>query len=353
MITDIHLQNFRSYTDESFELSPGVNIIVGPNASGKTNLLEAILVSSKGRSYRASDAELVQFNKPSARIAVHTQSNDTRIVFIELVGEHAIKQYKINDHSLKRMVQARTLPVVLFEPNHLDVLDGPPELRRQWLDDLLEQIQPGFGQLRQQYKRAVAQRNALLKSEKTPSPTQLFAWDFRLSELGEKIALGRSHLIDELNEDCQAVYDELSHSKVSLEFQYMPCVRLETYATDLLAKLETSLLHDRQRGFTTYGPHREDMAVIMGGHPIQGTVSRGEARTLMLVMKMLEMKLLKQNRETNPIFLLDDVFSELDGARRQALTEFLQPYQTFITTTDADVVIQHFTQTTNVIPTMH
>src|SRR5579872_3349266 len=137
MVTDIHLQQFRSYADESFEFSPAVNIIVGPNASGKTNLLEAVQVISLGSSYRAGDQEHVRFTQPWARLEAHTDHNDDRVVIIECEELKTEKKFKINDHTFKRLSLQKSLPLVLFEPNHLLLLSGPPETRRQYLDDLL------------------------------------------------------------------------------------------------------------------------------------------------------------------------------------------------------------------------
>jgi DNA replication and repair protein RecF len=118
----------------------------------------------------------------------------------------------------------------------------------------------------------------------------------------------------------------------------------------LLHNLEIGLERDMLRGFTSVGPHREDMLITFNGHPASETASRGEARTLVLALKVIELQLLEQARGLTPLLLLDDVFSELDGARRRALTEYLSNYQTFITTTDADVVIQHFTESCQIIP---
>lgn len=350
MITDIRLKQFRSYSDDSFELEPGVNIIVGPNASGKTNLLEAILIAALGSSYRAKDIELVQFEKPWARLEVHTALNDSRTVKLELEGERLKKQFIINGQSFERLSLQRTLPVVVFEPSDLQMLNGAPELRRQYLDNLLEQIQPGYSSLRRQFKRALAQRNALLKRGRALSEPQLFAWNIRLSELGSQIAEARTKLVEGMNNQVNKLYDQLSRTKSKIVFKYHSNISAGNYATNLLHKLESSEQIDYERGFTTHGPHRDDLHIFLNGHLAQEMASRGEMRTLLLVCKMLETELLKKNREHPPILLLDDVFSELDGSRRQALTSFLQPYQTFITTTDADVVIQHFTESTNVIP---
>ena len=349
MITDIRVQNFRSYNDDSFELSPAVNIIVGSNASGKTNLLEAVLVAASGASYRAKDAELVQFDKPWARIKAHTK-NDSRIVTIKIDETGIKKQFKINDQTYLRLSLQKSLPVVVFEPNNLRMLSGSPELRRQFLDDLLKQIRPGFGVTYRQYKRALAQRNALLKKGYRIAEAQLFAWDVRLSELGARLANARHQLVKQMNSVAEQTYNELAGAKLKVEFVYQAAIDIDNYATDLLGKLEDSARSDCERGFTSHGPHRDDLQIYLDGHLAQESASRGEMRTLLLVCKVIETNLLEQARDVKPILLLDDVFSELDGARRQALTKFLQSYQTFITTTDADVVIQHFTEQANIIP---
>ncbi len=349
MITDIRLQQFRSYTDESFELSPGVNIIVGANASGKTNLLEAILVSCLGSSYRAKDSELIGFEKPWARIDVHTVEG-SRVVKLEPQPSGLVrKSYEIQDQKFVRLSLQKTIPVVLFEPNHLLLMTGGPELRREYIDNLLEQTVPGFSNVRKQYRRALSQRNALLKQG--PSiKMQLFAWNIRLSELGGQVVKHRLQLIEQLNKDIEGLYQSLSHTKTTVSLQYQTNCLVTQYSSDLLHKLEAGTDTDFLRGFTAYGPHRDDLVVLLDGHTMQTSASRGETRTILLALKVLELQLLESIRGVKPILLLDDVFSELDGARRRALTSYLEPYQTFLTTTDADIVLKHFTESCNVIP---
>lgn len=349
MITDIRLQHFRSYNDESFEIDPGVNIIVGPNASGKTNLLEAILMTCLGASYRAKEADLVQFDQPWARIDSRTPTGGRTIKLI--AGTTAItKEFIIDDQPLKRLLLPKTVPIVLFEPNHLQLLTGSPDLRREYLDNLLEQLVPGYATVRRQYKRTLAQRNRLLKQGRNPADSQLFAWNIRLSQLGAEIATQRIQLVEQLNNNIQRLYQDLSHSKARVTITYSSNCSNEQYSSDMLHKLEASIDRDFERGFTTYGPHRDDIVVSLNGHLIQEAASRGETRTMLLALKILEMQLIEQHRSQKPILLLDDVFSELDGARRRALTEILKGYQTFITTTDADVVVEHFLGSCNVIP---
>src|SRR6185436_8094724 len=174
MITDLRLQHFRSYKDAAFELGPGVNIIVGPNASGKTNLLEALLVLGRGNSYRAKDAELVMFKKEWARLDADLPDSK-RVVKLQPTPDGKVaKTFEIDGQSVSRLTTARSLPIVLFEPNHLLLLNSSPELRRTFLDDLLEQTVPGFGATRRHYKRVLAQRNTLLKRNPRDLHEQLF-----------------------------------------------------------------------------------------------------------------------------------------------------------------------------------
>lgn len=350
MITDIRLQQFRSYQDASFEIDPGVNIIVGPNASGKTNLLEAVLVACLGSSYRAREADLVQFEQPWARIDARTPIGTRTVKLISEPSGVIKKEFVINDQQLKRLLLPKTVPVVVFEPNHLQLLSGSPDMRREYLDNLLEQLIAGYATLRRQYKRALAQRNRLLKQGRENAGSQLFAWNIRLSQLGADIAAARINLVEQLNKDVQKLYRELSHSKAKVEIAYSSNCKLDQYSSDMLHKLEASTEQDFMRGFTAYGPHRDDMVVTLNGHLLQESASRGETRTMLLALKILELQLIETNRDQKPVLLLDDVFSELDGARRRALTEVLKGYQTFITTTDADVVVEHFLGSCNVIP---
>lgn len=344
--TDIRLQNFRSYTDDSIELSPGVNIIVGPNASGKTNLLEAIMVLSLGKSYRVKDSDLIQFDAPWSRLDGHSTSG---IRTIKLINEldKLKKELIVDEQVIKKITLNKQIKVVLFEPNHLQLLIGSPDLRREYLDDLLEQFNVGYDILRKHYKRALQQRNFVLKNG--GGADRLFVWNLRLSDLGGQIALLRQGLIDRINNEISNIYKSMGgHGKV--EVIYESSCAGDNYSTKLLHKLEASQQIDERRGFTGHGPHRDDMVIKLGGHPAGVTASRGEMRTILLALKVIELKLLEEDSGTKPILLMDDVFSELDGSRRKALTESIKGYQTFITTTDADVVINHFTNC-HIIPT--
>ncbi len=346
MIDTIRLQNFRSYSDASFEFENGVNIIVGPNASGKTNLLEAILVAARGKSYRVSDAELLRHDADWARIDTIV-SNTSRVVKITRSGDHIDKSYEINDTNLKRLTHTRTLPIVLFEPNHLLLLTQSPDLRRNYIDDVLEQLHPEFAQVRRDYKRTLSQRNRLLKQQAPIS--DFFVWNVRLSELGGQIARQRHHFAEDNTIALHELYATLVEGTHSVALQYKTLLPVDDYSNVMLHTLEQTITRDQERGFTTTGPHRDDLIMSIDGHQLAHTASRGETRTMLLALKLLEVKALERVRGDKPMLLLDDVFSELDGARRRKLTDYLTSYQTFITTTDADIVVQHFLGNCHVI----
>lgn len=356
MISDIRLQHFRSYSDEVFEFTPAVNILVGANGSGKTNLLEAILVLARGSSYRAKDSELIQYDQPWARLDGRLETAEGVLRTLKIVEDgiagsgKTTKTYDIEGRTYRRLLPSKTLPVVIFEPNHLVMLTGAPELRRSYLDDLLEQIDPSYGQIRREYRRVLTQRNTLLKRQGLAAAGQIFPWNVRLSELGGSLTQGRLSLLQQLSASASQLYSSLAHSDTEVELRYETKLPTENYATALLRALESHFELDVARGFTGTGPHREDFSVWIGGRLAQSTASRGETRTAVLMLKVMELRLIEQVRGIRPLLLLDDVFSELDGARRQALTGYLQTYQTFITTTDADVVIEHFMDRCAIIP---
>lgn len=349
IFTDLRLQNYRSYTDASFELGEGVNIVVGPNAAGKTNLLEAIMVSAVGKSYRAKDMNLVHRNSDWARIDVHTKDNILRTTKFQTEPTGRIqKTFEIDEKIYKRFPSTQKQPIVLFEPNDLRLIEDEPSLRRSYLDNLLEQYVAGYEQHRVHYKRVLAQRNALLK-QGARAGSQLFAWNLRLVDLGEQIVKQRLALIAVINESISTTYSLIAKNDKKIKLRYESSINTENYSTNFLKKLESSVELDMVRGFTGSGPHRDDIVIYFGDQPAMESASRGEVRTLLLSLKIIELQILEKQRGVRPTLLLDDVFSELDGARRRELTNFLSEYQTIITTTDADLIVKNFSQQSNIL----
>lgn len=346
MITNLRLQNFRSYKDSSFEFSDSVNIIVGPNATGKTNLLEAILVLAKGRSYRDNLPGLVRLGRSWARLDGSFGSS-ARTLKITDDGH----SFTVDNQNYGRLPPSKQLPIVLFEPNHLQLLSGEPSRRRDWIDDLLGSIDPVYKKSIASYRRTLAQRNSLLKQSKQTIRQQIFAWDIRLSELGGVIALARQQVVDKINKQITKPYNHIAGRRHSLGMKYEAQFAPATYSSKMLARLGATLNTDILRGFTGHGPHREDLRFFLNGQPIASVGSRGEIRSLLIALKVIEKNLIEANYRAKPIMLLDDVFSELDNIRRHGLVDYLDGYQTVITTTDADTTIEHFGSNYKLIPT--
>ena len=232
--------------------------------------------------------------------------------------------------------------MLLFEPEVLQHLPPPPEKRRIFVDAILGQVDAEFGRAAREYARVLAQRNRLLKNGRVQAQGSIFAWNIRLSELGGQIVAKRLGLLVQLNKGLGASYSQLASKKHGVLLAYQSVLPQDQYASQMLKNLELLLESDLQRGFTTVGPHRDDIEITINKTPIYHHASRGETRTTLLALKIQETKLLEKARGQKPILMLDDVFSELDGARRTALTQFIKDYQSFITTTDADIATKNF-----------
>lgn len=356
MIDSIRLQRFRSYLDDSFEFDSGVNIVIGPNASGKTNLLEAILVLAAGRSFRAKDIELIKISKnlPTdrpgwARLDGYFGAQ-ARVFKFVTENDKVNKTFSIDDKEYKRLNLEKTVPSVLFEPNHLQLISRGPEFRREYFDDILERTKAGFKSLLANYRRALSQRNALLKQPPAQAKKQLFAWNIRISELGAQVAQSRAQLVADINKVVGRSYSQIANKRSKVELIYDSPFSIDNYSSRLLSKLQAIEAADFERGFTAYGPHREDLILYLNKQPAQTGASRGEIRSLLIALKIFELNVLEKIRGSKPIFLLDDVFSELDGARRHHLVDHLKNQQTIITTTDADAVVNYFGGSHTLIP---
>jgi DNA replication and repair protein RecF len=304
---------------------------------------------ARGKSYRAKDSELVRFDQPWARLDCDLRDSRKRTVKLRNDSLED-KIYELDGKIYKRLSLGNTLPAVLFEPNDLRLLTGSPEYRRDYIDNLLEQTVQGYVTLRRQYRRTLAQRNALLKQYDTTHRGQFFTWDLRLAELAGKIVRNRVLLVEQLNNDITSIYQAISGTKSKVNLVYGNQWPVENYESQLMKSLDINLSKDVLRGFTSNGPHREDLVTLFDNHPIQHVASRGEMRSSILSLKIIELKIIELARQITPLLLFDDVYSELDGKRRHALSAHITNYQTFITTTDADLLQRQFTEDYNIIP---
>ncbi len=330
MISSIRLQNFRSYTDQTFQFKNGVNLIIGPNASGKTNLLEAILVLAKGKSYRGGDNELIRHDSEWARVD-GVLGGQKRIYKLQGQDGVYIKSYDIDGNSLSRLTLTRKFPVVLFEPSHMNLLHGSPELRRAFLDDILVQTVPGYESLLKQYRRSLLQRSALLKKNPSAIEEQIFSWNVSLSDLGARIVNLRYDITRKLAKLQPDIYRSISGGSEEIEISYKLTFNLGSYSSLMLKKLQESTQKDLIRGFTSVGPHREDLNIEIHGKPASTVASRGETRTIIVSCKIASLYTLEEALGVQPILLLDDVFGELDVNRQENIKKLISGFQTFVT----------------------
>lgn len=350
-IKTLSLKNFRNYENESLSLDPGLNIFVGDNAQGKTNLLEAIYVLSLSKSYRTSrDTELVQRGASQAVIAcevIKMAKWDLGVV----VDYEKKKRLLVNHKATTANSFVGNLTTVLFTPDSLQLVKGSPGDRRRFLDVQICQIDPVYRSILLKYQRVVRQRNSLLKEafDNRSIVNQLPAWDRQLVSLGRQVMLRRQEVVATLQEYGSAAHERISQELEHLELIYQPffvdgaTIRPEEkYSADDFENIfwqELKKVHrdEIRRGYTLVGPQRDDLIFRVNGFDLRTYGSQGQQRTAVLAYILAELELMYQETGEYPVVLLDDVMSELDKKRRIYLLSLLnKKAQTIVTTTNLD-----------------
>lgn len=345
--TRLKLNYYRNY--ETLDLKPesGLNVIVGENAQGKTNAVEALFFCAFGRSHRTPrDQELINRGMSGAYVGLEaqTKSGERRIEMKLRAGER--KKVFLDRLETKRTGELMgVINVVMFSPEDLELIKGAPAERRRFLDMELSQIRPAYYYRLQQYNSALKQRNALLKGEPgRERPTavrelrdQLYVWDEQLAAAGADVMRMRMDFTRRLASVAEALHYRISGGRERLQVSYEASVDASEYGGNLRGALEevlyASAYEDIRRGYTTVGPHRDDLSVTFGGESVRTYGSQGQQRTAALSLKLSELQLLKEEKGEAPILLLDDVLSELDDPRQRALVEAMEGCQCFLTCT--------------------
>lgn len=335
VILGIKLHNFRSYELYEARLNQQGVVIVGPNGTGKTNLLEAIYIALRGSSWRGPLSDTIRVGTNQATLLLETP-NETRRIQFTRDGDRIDKSFIVNDSRSKVLTQKHRLPVVLFEPDELRLISSSPTRRREFLDSLISRLDPQFERQLRALNRTLLQRNELLKNHQTSRSWQdhLFAWDIKFVQLAKLISEARANFLYGNESQLSGLYTSLAGSLTDFTVEYLPSVDLENYEQLLLNRLQNSREYEIATGHTATGPHREDFQISLHSQPASKVASRGEMRTIMLAFKILELELQAAQSKTKPIILLDDVFSELDSTREQLLQEVIRSYQSIVTTTD-------------------
>lgn len=357
----LQISDFRNLRHLNLSLGPGATLFVGDNAQGKTNLLEAIYLLATMRGRRvATEAELIrrqalQEPLPLARVVgeAETRNGPLKIEVAVVArpnqtGTTASKVVWVNGVPRRLAEAVGQITAVMFAAEDLDLISGPPSLRRRYIDITLSQADRAYLAARQRFERVLFQRNHLLRRirEGLAHPDELAFWDGELAREGGIILHARAVALRELGQLARQAHAELAPSE-DLLLAYQP--RLDA-APDLLAMwspqetatayaeaLRRGLSRDVAAGMTLQGPHRDDIALALEGIPASGYASRAQQRTIALSLRLAEARFLLARRGDPPILLLDDVLSEMDSARRRSVTEALADYDQFlITGTDLD-----------------
>lgn len=333
-INALSLQHFRSYTQHTFSFHPLLTVIIGPNTVGKSNLIEAMYLLSTGKSFRAEkDIQMVKFGTELGRVKGKI-GEDTLEVVIMNKDEAAVrmfsKRFLVNDVPRRRIDFAGRLPTVLFTPSDLDIIIMSPSLRRNFLDDILEQVDREYRLSLQTYVKAIRQRNALLEKVRETGnrfEKQFEYWDELLIKHGSLITKKREELVAFFN----AFTKELIQLEVIYDHSIISEARLAHYRDAEIASANTLV-----------GPHRDDFMVrIQVGktaHDVKQFGSRGQQRLVVLQLKLLQLTFMEQMLGERPLLLLDDIFSELDETHISLVQEVIHKQQTVLTTTHEEFI---------------
>lgn len=344
-IKSLRLQNVRSHQKADFQFARGMNAIVGPNGSGKTTLIEALYTLLRGNSFKGSIAEIACYGSNQFRMELSIASESTthqRALGFQQVEESVQKKWMIDDKTTARLPIAARLPIVLFEPDLARLVSGGPQRRRNYIDQIAGQLDLEVAGAQNRFERALKQRNQLLKKLRetyTPPTDELFIWNTQLAHLSEVIINARCKILQRLQKEISQFYQDLGGTdSVLLTYQSRVSTDPTSYASKLLQFLETSVQRDITLGYTAFGPHRDDIEIRLADQPALERASRGEVRTLVIGLKLLETELLSQyfaGSNLKPTLLLDDVLSELDLVHQERVLAGFKDHQVFLTTTDA------------------
>lgn len=336
------LHNYRNYRDLTLHFSHTVNIFIGSNAQGKTNILEAIYFGAMGRSHRTNlEGELIRWNQPAGGIQIDFSRLDIANHLAFKLIQNQNKEILLNSHPVKPRELIGSFNAVLFSPEDLLLIKGMPVGRRKFLDSEISQASPSYYRQLLQYNRILSQRNHLLKKirEHKAKPELLDAWDEQLAAAAGLIVGKRCLAVKKLAMLANLMHRKITNNQENLAVTYLVHGLDQTLADDMAAwyrrQLSSLREHDIFRGSTGVGPHRDDLQLTVNGINLRNFGSQGQQRTGVLALKLAELEFIKSETGEYPVLLLDDVMSELDSTRREHLLSFIRErVQTFITATE-------------------
>lgn len=338
---------FRNHREWHSELGEGLTVLVGRNAAGKTNILEGIMVAATGASFRSfSWEDLVMQGQERALVRLEARRDGVPLEIELGIEKNATRTYRVNGRTRKALWDAvGRIPVVAFVPEDLLMSKGPGEARRAPLDALGDRLSKAYAAIRTEYARLVRQRNVLLRQGATDG--DLDPWDDMVANVGASLTWHRVRLLARLQKTALDAYATVSGGE-TLQIAYLASWSAEPLEIDELASVEREVIQrtvaeglrrvrskERDRGVTLVGPHRDDVLISIDGRPSRAFASQGQHRTLALAWKMAEVAVVEQVSGVRPLLLLDDVMSEFDETRREALSRYVMGgSQTIMTTTN-------------------
>ena len=346
LIEELKLKNFRNYSELTLHPHPGVNLYFGRNGSGKTNLLEAIHYCSLGRSHRISnDANAVKNGEAFALSSVSIRNSlGQREIAVRFHPDEAQKKSILMDGKkiAKFSDMMGCLRCVIFSPEDLGLIKEGPSLRRRYLDMMISQINRGYFIALQQYRTCMDQRNALIRNLRANSyadTSMLSAFEETMAAPAAVIIRERRRIVSLLSESAKDTYQRISDTDEIFRLSYHSSVKEETEIEEVFCRLLRENREDDIRmGFTSVGPHRDDLILTLNKNQMKQFASQGQIRTAALSMKLSQMQILRDQSGEEPVLLLDDVMSELDRKRRACLIGEISSFQTFITCADKNDV---------------
>jgi DNA replication and repair protein RecF len=347
-VLSLELSNFRNYAALRFEPPEGACVLVGANAQGKSNLLESLALLALGKSFRAvREADLIRLDTPVGGVAarVRTRLGETAAgCVITRAGEGARKRFTRNGRSVTYGDFLGGITAVTFVPADLSLVTGPAGLRRRLLNAALSQIDRGYYKDLARYVKLIAQKNALLKSPDASDRTLLATYNAQVVELGARISAARAAYIRRLSHEAQTAHARWVGARESLRVVYAPSPAFDDESPDAIAArlagaLAQMMPAEQARKVALVGPHRDDIALLLGDRPLARYGSQGQQRTAVLAIKAAEYALAFAAAGEAPLLLLDDVLSELDVDRRRAFLSSIAGFeQAFITATEVSDV---------------
>lgn len=327
IIKSVRLNNFRIHENYRLNFDDSTTLILGENGCGKTSVLEAIYIVTRGKSFRAVDREILRKDSEFYRAEINYCNGEKVTVFYDGVKDK--KQFLIKDKKTARLSKQNKYPIILFLPEDLHLVISSPTSKREYFDRFISQLDDKYSNSLSRYNKVLKQRNEVLKQDYV-SEDVLFSWNVLLAKYGVEVREKRRKIIDQINKCLTEVYRSIAKNEDTIEIKYKSYTG-EISESEYLRLLAMDFERDKITGHTNFGIHKDDFEFVFNGFNANGNASRGETRSIILALKFIEANLIFETLGKKPVVLLDDVFSELDAVRQKSLVENFKNHQVILT----------------------